>query len=81
MSSAAAPGIPRSGNVAPLLQESIVRNDFASPTPRTVKQYIEDEYDYTNDLKWPAVAILFAFVLMMRLAVVITTKYLNFQKR
>ena len=56
--------------------------DFASQSgDRTVKQYIDDEFDYSDDMKWPAVAILFAFVIFMRLAVVTTTKFLNFQKR
>lgn len=65
------------------LQDDIVRNDYAAPLgeERTVAQYIEDEYDYTEDMKWPAVAILIGFVFFMRLAVVLTTKFLNFQKR
>lgn len=65
------------------LQDDIVRNDYAAPLgeERTVAQYIEDEYDYTEDMKWPVVAILIGFVFFMRLAVVLTTKFLNFQKR
>lgn len=66
-----------------MLQNDIVQSDFNSPggVERTVKQYIEDEFDYTEDMKWPAVAILLGFVIFLRLAVVVTTKFLNFQKR
>jgi hypothetical protein len=48
---------------------------------RTVKQYIEDEFDYQHDFRWAAMGILFFFVLVMRTTVAITTKTLQWQKR
>ena len=48
---------------------------------RSLKQYIMDEFDYEYSFRWPALAILLAFVVLMRLSVALATKTLQWQKR
>jgi hypothetical protein len=48
---------------------------------RTIKQYIEDEFDIEHSFRWPALGILLAFVIVMRFGIAIATKSLQWQKR
>lgn len=47
----------------------------------TIRDYMEDQYGYEYRLRWLAIGVLAAMVLIMRLTLAFALKYLNFQKR
>jgi hypothetical protein len=47
----------------------------------TIKEYLEDVYDFDYDLRWWAMGMLVLFVLVLRFIVALATKYVHFQKR
>jgi CDR ABC transporter len=46
-----------------------------------IKDYLVANFEYHYYMKWPAFFISLAFVIVLRFAVAIATKYLHFQKR
>lgn len=48
---------------------------------RSMREFINEEYGYAHDFRWPALGILFLFVVGMRLTVALATKTLQWQKR
>lgn len=47
----------------------------------TIKEYVNDVFDFEYGFRWWALLILAAFVVALRLAVVLAVKFINFQKR
>lgn len=66
------------------MQDDVLTGDFNEEgvdQQRSIKQFIEDEYDFEYSFRWPAMGILLLFVVAMRLTVALTTKTLQWQKR
>ena len=53
--------------------------EFRTNVP--INQYLRDNFEYKHSMKWPAFVISLGFVIVLRFAVAIATKYLHFQKR
>ena len=48
---------------------------------RSMRILLKEEYGYVYEFRWPALAILAAFVVGLRLTVALATKTLQWQKR
>ena len=65
-----------------LVQQNIITYASGSENiDRSIQFYIDDQFEYKRGWRWAAVAISFAFVIVLRFVVAIATKYLHFQKR
>lgn len=49
--------------------------------PSTVSEFLDSGYGYYPGLAWPAVGILFAFIVLFRIISSLAVRYLSFQSR
>ena len=47
----------------------------------SISTYVEETFGYKYSMRWPALVISLAFILLLRSIVMVATKYINFSKR